>query len=260
MRFSNTLEMTNYFDIFMFWEGWIYLLILSILEIVLGIDNILFISIITDDLEPKAQKKARNIGLSIALILRLALLSVVSLLMQLTDPIFTIFNTPLSAQSIILLFGGLFLIYKSVSEMHKSISHEHESESKKKKGLINIIGQIVIIDLVFSFDSIISAVGMTNGVGSETNADPIAIIVFAIVISMIIMIIFAKQISDFITNNPTIKMIALSFLVAVGILLISEAFGQHFPKGYIYFALAYALFVEMLNIRMRKNKLKNGSK
>jgi predicted tellurium resistance membrane protein TerC len=101
---------------------------------------------------------------------------------------------------------------------------------------------------------------MTNGVGSETNADPIAIIVFAIVISMIIMIIFAKQISDFITNNPTIKMIALSFLVAVGILLISEAFGQHFPKGYIYFALAYALFVEMLNIRMRKNKLKNGSK
>jgi predicted tellurium resistance membrane protein TerC len=139
MRFSNTLEMTSYFDIFMFWEGWIYLLILSILEIVLGIDNILFISIITDDLEPKAQKKARNIGLSIALILRLALLSVVSLLMQLTDPIFTIFNTPLSAQSIILLFGGLFLIYKSVSEMHKSISHEHESESKKKKGLINII-------------------------------------------------------------------------------------------------------------------------
>jgi predicted tellurium resistance membrane protein TerC len=252
--------MLEYFDIFMLWEGWIYLLILSVLEIVLGIDNILFISIVTDNLEAKAQKKARNIGLTIALILRLGLLSVVSFLMQLTDPIFTIFNTPFSAQSIILLLGGLFLIYKSVAEMHKSISHEQESESKKKKGLINIISQIIIIDLIFSFDSIISAVGMTNGVGSETNSDPIAIIVLAIIISMIVMISFAKQISDFISHNPTIKMIALSFLVAVGILLISEAFGQHFPKGYIYFALAYALIVEMLNIRMRKNKSKHGSK
>ncbi|MBL6667828.1 MAG: TerC family protein [Crocinitomicaceae bacterium] len=240
----------------MFWEGWIYLLILSVLEIVLGIDNILFISIVTEKLEPLDQRKARNIGLSIALILRLALLSVVSILMQLTDPLFTIFDKSISTQSLILLFGGLFLIYKSVAEMHKNINDEHDAKNKKKKGLLNIIGQIVIIDLIFSFDSIISAVGMTNGVGSETNSDPIAIIVFAIIISMIVMIAFAKQIGDFISSRPTIKMIALSFLVAVGILLISEAFGQHFPKGYIYFALAYALVVEMLNIRMRKNKLK----
>ena len=140
--------------------------------------------------------------------------------------------------------------------MHKNINDEHDAQNKKKKGLLNIIGQIVIIDLIFSFDSIISAVGMTNGVGSETNSDPMAIIVFAIIISMFVMIAFAKQIGDFISSRPTIKMIALSFLVAVGILLISEAFGQHFPKGYIYFALAYALVVEMLNIRMRKNKLK----
>lgn len=248
--------MTDYLEIFMFWEGWIYLLILSVLEIVLGIDNILFISIVTEKLETLDQRKARNIGLSIALIFRLVLLSVVSILIKLTDPLFTIFDKSISTQSLILLFGGLFLIYKSVAEMHKNINDEHDVKIKNKKGLLNIICQIVIIDLIFSFDSIISAVGMTNGVGSETNSDPMAIIVFAIIISMFIMIAFAKQIGDFISSRPTIKMIALSFLVAVGILLISEAFGQHFPKGYIYFALAYALFVEMLNIRMRKNKLK----
>ena len=253
--------MLDYLDIFMFWEGWIYLLILSVLEIVLGIDNILFISIVTDKLEAQDQRKARNIGLSIALILRLGLLSVVSILMGLTEPLFTLFNAPFSVQSLILLLGGLFLIYKSVDEMHKNISNEDHITTKKKKGLLNIIGQIIIIDLIFSFDSIISAVGMTNGVGAETNSDPIAIIVFAIIISIIVMISFAKQIGNFISSRPTIKMIALSFLVAVGILLISEAFGQHFPKGYIYFALAYALIVEMLNIKMRKNKLrKHGQK
>ena len=252
--------MLDYFDIFTHWEGWIYLLILSVLEIVLGIDNILFISIVTDDLEPLQQRKARNIGLSIALILRLALLSIVSLIMQLTDPLFFIFKTPFSAQSIILLLGGLFLIYKSVSEMHKNINHEHETSKKKTISLSHIIGQIILIDVIFSFDSIISAVGMTNGVGAQTNSSPMAIIVFAIIISMIIMISFAKQISDFISEHPTVKMIALSFLVAIGILLISEAFGQHFPKGYIYFALAYALLVEILNIRLRRNKIKNGSK
>ena len=165
--------MLDYFDIFTLWEGWIYLLILSILEIVLGIDNILFISIVTDDLEPVQQRKARNIGLSIALILRLALLSVVSLIMELTDPLFHIFKTPFSAQSIILLLGGLFLIYKSVSEMHKNINHDHGKTEKKSNRLSQIIGQIVLIDVIFSFDSIISAVGMTNGVGAETNSNPI---------------------------------------------------------------------------------------
>jgi len=248
--------MIDCLEIFMYWEGWIYLFILSVLEIVLGIDNILFISIVTEKLEPVDQRKARNIGLSIALILRLALLSIVSVLMGLTAPLFTLFNAPFSVQSLILLLGGLFLIYKSIDEMHKNISNEDDTKVMKNKGLMNIIGQIIIIDLIFSFDSIISAVGMTNGVGSETNSDPIAIIIFAIIISMIVMIAFAKQIGDFISSRPTIKMIALSFLVAVGILLISEAFGQHFPKGYIYFALAYALIVEMLNIRMRKNKLR----
>ncbi len=142
--------------------------------------------------------------------------------------------------------------------MHKSINHEHENPSQTKSTLTQLISQIVLIDLIFSFDSIISAVGMTNGIQTETGKDPMAIIVIAIIISMVVMMLFAKQISEFISQHPTIKMIALSFLVAVGILLLAEGFGQEFPKGYIYFALAYALVVEVLNIRMRRNKAKNG--
>lgn len=250
--------MLEYFEILTLWEGWVYLFILSILEIVLGIDNIIFISIVTDDLEASKRRFARNFGLSIALILRLALLSIVSMIMTLTDPLFELFSYEFSGQSLILIFGGLFLIYKSVSEMHKSINHEDDSLARKSSSMGKIITQIVLIDLIFSFDSIISAVGMTNGIGQETGKDPMAIIVVAILISMLIMMVFAKPISQFISENPTIKMIALSFLVAIGILLIAEAFGQEFPKGYIYFALAYALIVELLNIRMRRNKAKNG--
>ena len=175
------------------------------------------------------------------------LLSVISLIMTLTEPLFRIFNYDFSGQSIILIAGGLFLIYKSVVEMHKSINHENDHPSKTKNTLTQIISQIVLIDLIFSFDSIISAVGMTNGIQSETGKDPMAIIVIAIIISMIVMMFFAKQISEFISKHP-IKMIALSFLVAVGILLLAEGFGQGVLKGYIYFALAYALVVEVLNI------------
>jgi len=250
--------MLEYFEILSLWEGWVYLFILSILEIVLGIDNIIFISIVTDDLEANKRRFARNLGLSIALILRLALLSVVSMIMTLTDPLFTLFSHDFSGQGLILIFGGMFLIYKSVSEMHKSMNHEDESSMRKSSSMGKIITQIVLIDLIFSFDSIISAVGMTNGIGQETGKDPMVIIVIAILISMVIMMAFAKPISQFISENPTIKMIALSFLVAIGIMLIAEAFGQEFPKGYIYFALAYALIVELLNIRMRRNKAKNG--
>lgn len=250
--------MIEFLDVFTLWEGWFYLLILSILEIVLGIDNIIFISIITDKLEGKQKTYARNIGLSIALILRLLLLSIISLIMTLTEPLFTIFDSQISGQSIILIAGGLFLIYKSVAEMHKSINHNTEDHAKNKSTLVQIISQIALIDLIFSFDSIISAVGMTNGIHSQTGKNPVAIIVVAIIISMFVMILFAKQISEFISNHPTIKMIALSFLVAVGILLLAEGFGQEFPKGYIYFAFAYALVVEILNIRMRRNNKQNG--
>ena len=178
--------------------------------------------------------------------------------MSLKQPLFSLFDTSFSGQSIILILGGLFLIYKSTVEMHKNITNEIENKNVKSGSLSKVITQIVLIDLVFSFDSIISAIGMTNGIESETGKNPMAIIVIAIIISMFIMMLFAKQISDFISKHPTIKMIALSFLVAVGIVLIAEGFGQEFPKGYIYFALAYALVVEMLNIRMRRNRVKNG--
>lgn len=252
--------MLDFFEIFTLWQGWVYLFILSILEIVLGIDNIIFISIVTDKLEESKKRFARNIGLSIALALRLLLLSLISVLMSLTTPLFTIIDSEISGQSIILIAGGLFLIYKSISEMHKNINHdiEKDNDQKKRSPLFNVISQIILIDLIFSFDSIISAVGMTNGIQEETGKNPMVIIVIAIIISMVIMMLFSRQISQFISNHPTIKMIALSFLVSIGILLIAEGFGQEFPKGYIYFALAYALFVEILNIRMRRNKSENG--
>jgi predicted tellurium resistance membrane protein TerC len=234
-------------------EGLFYLLVLSLLEIVLGIDNIIFISIVTEKLPSEKRKYARNIGLTLALLIRLFLLSIVSWIMGMTKPFMYVFEHPFSGQSLVLLIGGLFLIYKSTIEMHNSVKGHEEEHSSKKSSLSKIILQIVLIDIVFSFDSIISAIGMTNGMKQDTGGDPLIIIYLAVIISMVVMLIFSKQISDFIQNNPTIKMIALGFLVTIGVLLVAEAFGQHIPKGYVYFALSYSLFVEFLNIRMRKN-------
>jgi predicted tellurium resistance membrane protein TerC len=234
-------------------EGLFYLLVLSLLEIVLGIDNIIFISIVTEKLPSEKRKYARNIGLTLALLIRLFLLSIVSWIMGMTKPFISIYEHPISGQSLVLLIGGLFLIYKSTIEMHNSVKGHEEEHSSKKLSLSKIILQIVLIDIVFSFDSIISAIGMTNGMKQDTGGDPLIIIYLAVIISMVVMLIFSKQISDFIQNNPTIKMIALGFLVTIGVLLVAEAFGQHIPKGYVYFALSYSLFVEFLNIRMRKN-------
>ena len=234
-------------------EGLFYLLVLSLLEIVLGIDNIIFISIVTEKLPSEKRKYARNIGLTLALLIRLFLLSIVSWIMGMTKPFMYVFEHPFSGQSLVLLIGGLFLIYKSTIEMHNSVKGHEEEHSSKKLSLSKIILQIVLIDIVFSFDSIISAIGMTNGMKQDTGGDPLIIIYLAVIISMVVMLIFSKQISDFIQNNPTIKMIALGFLVTIGVLLVAEAFGQHIPKGYVYFALSYSLFVEFLNIRMRKN-------
>jgi predicted tellurium resistance membrane protein TerC len=242
------------FSILLTWEGLLYVLILSLLEIVLGIDNIIFISITTDRLPPKQQRTARNVGLALALIVRLILLAVVAWIMGMTTTLFTVFEHDLSGQSLVLLAGGLFLIYKSTVEMRNSVVGHSESQGSAKVTLSGVITQIVLIDIVFSFDSIISAIGMTNGLAKETGEDPMIIIYIAVVISMIIMLLFAKPIADFINNRPTIKMIALGFLVTIGVVLIAEAFGQHIPKGYIYFALVYALIVEFLNIRMRENK------
>jgi predicted tellurium resistance membrane protein TerC len=238
-------------------EGLFYLLVLSLLEIVLGIDNIIFISIVTEKLPSEKRKYARNIGLTLALLIRLFLLSIVSWIMGMTKPFMYVFEHPFSGQSLVLLIGGLFLIYKSTIEMHNSVKGHEEGHTPKKLSLSKIILQIVLIDIVFSFDSIISAIGMTNGMKQDTGGDPLIIIYLAVIVSMVVMLIFSKQISDFIQNNPTIKMIALGFLVTIGVLLVAEAFGQHIPKGYVYFALSYSLFVEFLNIRMRKNTKKS---
>jgi predicted tellurium resistance membrane protein TerC len=241
------------FSVLLGLEGLFYLVVLSLLEIVLGIDNIIFISIVTEKLPSEKRKYARNIGLTLALLIRLFLLSIVSWIMGMTEPFTYVFKHPFSGQSVVLLIGGLFLIYKSTVEMHNSVKGHEEEHSLKKLSLSKIILQIVLIDIVFSFDSIISAIGMTNGMKQDTGGDPLIIIYLAVIISMVVMLIFSKQISDFIQNNPTIKMIALGFLVTIGVLLVAEAFGQHIPKGYVYFALSYSLFVEFLNIRMRKN-------
>jgi predicted tellurium resistance membrane protein TerC len=238
-------------------QGLFYLVVLSLLEIVLGIDNIIFISIVTEKLPADKRKYARNIGLTLALVIRLFLLSIVSWIMGMTKPFFYLMEHPFSGQSIVLLIGGLFLIYKSTIEMHNSVKGHEEGHTAGKKTLSSIILQIVLIDIVFSFDSIISPIGMTNGMKQDTGGDPLVIIYLAVIISMVVMLIFSKQISDFIQNNPTVKMIALGFLVTIGVLLVAEAFGQHIPKGYVYFALSYSLFVEFLNIRMRKNTKKS---
>ncbi len=251
----------EFFEAILSVQGLTYFLILSLLEIVLGIDNIIFISIITDKLSLKDQRKARNFGLSMALIVRLLLLAGVAWIMQFTDPLFPNIQIDLlkkfNVQSLVLLLGGLFLIYKSTVEMHSSIAGDEIKGGKEKGSLRSVIMQIVLVDVVFSFDSIITAIGMTNDLQEDTGHNPIIIIYSSVVVSMIVMMLFAKPISDFINNRPTIKMIALGFLVTIGVILVAEAFGQHIPKGYIYFAMVYSLVVEFLNIRMRKN---NGHK
>ncbi len=245
------------FEILTTGVGIFYLVVLTLLEIVLGIDNIIFISIITDSLVKQDQQKARFLGLSLALVIRLLMLSVVSYIMTLDKtPLFTVFDIKFTAHSLVLLIGGLFLIYKSVGEMHTSVKGTHEESKRKKKVRLGaVVMQIVIIDFIFSFDSVISAIGMTNDIQHEAHGQsPFIIIVLSVIISMIIMLIFSRPIANFINARPTIKMIALGFLVTIGVLLIAESFGQHIPKGYIYFAMVYALLVEFLNIRMRKNK------
>jgi predicted tellurium resistance membrane protein TerC len=250
----------EYFSILWSADGIFYLVVLSLLEIVLGIDNIIFISIVTDKLPTEEKRKARNIGLTLALVVRLLLLSLVSYIMGMTSTLFSVFDVDITGQSLVLLIGGLFLIYKSTTEMHNILKGEDSHDTNSKSTMRGIITQIILIDIVFSFDSIITAIGMTNEIGhGDPSKHPMVIIFGAVIISMIVMLAFAKQISEFINNRPTIKMIALAFLVTIGVILVAEAFHQHIPKGYIYFAMVYALLVEFLNIRMRKNKGKAES-
>jgi predicted tellurium resistance membrane protein TerC len=229
-------------------EIWIAFFTLTALELVLGIDNIIFISILVDKLPKEKQELARRIGLFLAMFMRIALLLVLSWIVGLTEPVLTLFGLGISGRDIILIAGGLFLIWKSTGEVHQLLEGEEGSESAKvASSFAGVIAQIIVIDLVFSLDSIITAVGMVSEVG---------VMIAAVVASVGLMMLFAKSIGDFVSNHPTIKMLALSFLVVVGVVLIADGFGHHVPKGYIYFAMAFSVGVEMLNIRMRKKAVK----
>jgi predicted tellurium resistance membrane protein TerC len=247
--------MMDYFKILFHFQGWLYLLLLSVLEIILGIDNVIFISIITDQLKLKHLKtRARRLGLSLALIIRFIMLALLSFLVHLIAPIYEPWFGKFNYEDLVLLAGGIFLIYKSTLEMHRNITNSHGSQKKVKISFGHIIFQIVLIDFVFSFDSVISAIGMTNGMEDQLHANPIIIVYLSVLISMLVMIRFSGVISDFIQRNPTIKTIALSFLLMIGVFLVAESFGHTIPKGYVYFGFAFSMFVEIINMRIRKNQ------
>ena len=228
-------------------NAWIALATLTALEIVLGIDNIIFISILVGRLPEAQRDRARRLGLSLAMGTRILLLLSLAWIMRLTEPLFSVFGKGISGRDLILIGGGLFLLWKSVHEIHGSLEgeEEHEGGAGAAAGASfgGVLVQIAIIDIVFSLDSVITAVGL---------ADQVAVMVLAILISVAVMMFAAKSIGEFVDRHPTIKMLALSFLVLVGATLIAEGFGTHVPKGYIYFAMAFSVAVEMINIQLRK--------
>ncbi len=226
-------------------EAWVALLTLTALEIVLGIDNIIFISILVGRLPEDQRQRARMQGLALAMVTRIALLLSLAWVMRLTTPLFTVLEQAISGRDLILIGGGLFLLYKSSQEMYENLEGEEEehAETKPVKSYWALMGQIAIIDIIFSLDSVITAVGM---------AKHVPVMVLAIIIAVGVMMFAAKSIGEFVDRHPSIKMLALSFLVLVGVVLIGEGLDMHIPKGYIYFAMAFSLSVEMMNIKMRK--------
>ncbi|MGX1023073.1 TerC family protein [Flavobacterium sp. CS20] len=233
-------------EIFLHPEIWISLLTLIFMEIVLGIDNIIFISIVSGKLPKNQQQKSIYVGLTLALLMRIALLFSITWIIGLTEPVLSIYEFDLSWRDIILAIGGIFLIIKSIFEIHHKIEgDEKETTVKKVSSFSNAIIQIVGLDIVFSFDSILTAVGLT---------EEIILMIIAVIISIIIMMIFAKKVSNFVNKYPTIQILALSFLILIGFMLFVESLHYHVPKGYIYFAVFFSLIIEMLNIRFRKNR------
>lgn len=229
-------------------EIWVSLLTLTVLEIVLGIDNIVFISILAGKLPKDQQAKARNWGLGLAMLTRILLLFSITWVMSLTAPLFGVLGQEISGRDLILLAGGLFLIYKSTVEIHEKLEGEEgESDKKVVHSFAGVISQILLLDIVFSLDSVITAVGM---------ADELWVMIAAVVIAVGIMMFSAGPISRFVEKHPTVKMLALSFLVLIGVSLIAEGLEQHIPKGYIYFAMAFSIMVEVLNLRMKKTPVK----
>ena len=225
-------------------QTWIAFATLTLLELVLGIDNIIFISILVDKLPKAQQELARKIGLFMAMFMRIGLLLLLAWIVGLVEPLFTVVGQDISGRDLILILGGLFLIWKSTGEIHQSLEGEGEhASSAAKAAFTSVILQIMVVDLVFSLDSIITAVGMV---------DDVRIMIAAVIASVGLMMLFARPIGNFVSDHPTIKMLALSFLVVVGVVLVAEGFDHHVPKGYVYFAMAFSLGVEMININMRK--------
>jgi len=230
-------------------NAWIALATLTALEIVLGVDNIIFISILVGRLPPEKRDLARRLGLSLAMGTRILLLLSLAWIMRLTEPLFSVLGKGISGRDLILIGGGLFLLWKSVHEIHNSLEGDNDAGSDSGAAaaagasFAGVLVQIAIIDIVFSLDSVITAVGL---------ADDVMVMVIAIVAAVAVMMFAAKPIGDFVDTHPTIKILALAFLVLVGVTLIGEGFGAHLPKGYIYFAMAFSFAVEMINIRMRK--------
>jgi predicted tellurium resistance membrane protein TerC len=218
---------------------------LTALELVLGIDNIIFISILVDKLPPEKRAFARRLGLFLAMFMRIGLLMILAWLAGLTKPLFELFGHGMSGRDLILALGGLFLVWKSTGEIHQLLEGEEGSASSAVKATFAaVIMQIIVIDLVFSLDSIITAIGMVSN---------LQVMIAAVIASVALMMVASAPISDFVSAHPTVKMLALSFLMVVGVVLVAEGFGHHVPKGYIYFAMAFSVLVEMLNIRLRKH-------
>ncbi|MVN88106.1 TerC family protein [Deinococcus sp. HMF7620] len=232
-------------------EAWLAFGTLLLLEVVLGIDNVIFISILAGKLPPEQQQRARTIGLLGAMVMRLGLLFSITWIYRLKDDLFSVFGQGFSGRDLILIFGGLFLLYKAVKEMHEQLegpgAHDAGPTAGKVAGanFAAIIGQIMLLDIVFSLDSVITAVGM---------ADDIGVMVAAVVVTVMIMLVAARPIGDFVQAHPTVKMLALAFLLLIGVNLIADGFGFKIPKGYTYFAMGFAIAVEMLNLRARRGK------
>jgi|LakMenEpi03Aug12_release.lakeMendotaPanAssembly.Ray.scaffolds.fasta_scaffold02652_13 predicted tellurium resistance membrane protein TerC len=235
-------------SVFLTAHGWIALIWLTVMEIVLGIDNIIIISILSGDLATKAQqKKARRIGLSLAMITRVLLLLSLSWVMSLKEPLFSVIDHTFSGRDLVLVLGGLFLIYKATVEIHAKVEQKREKEGARRKAvsLLSVVIQIILIDIVFSLDSVITAVGMSN---------EILIMVLAVIIAVLIMLVASDAISEFVNKHGTVKVLALAFLVMIGATLLMEGTGSHINKAYVYFAMAFSVLVESLNLRMRGNE------
>ncbi len=239
-------------EIFLLPETWIALLTLTFLEIILGVDNIIFISIISNKLPIDQQAKARNLGLLFAMVFRIGLLLAISLIIKFTEPIISIYEFDLSGKDLILAGGGLFLLFKSTLEIHHKMEGvPEEVKANSAKSMSSVIVQIILLDMIFSFDSILTAVGLVQEV---------IIMIIAVVIALIIMMVFAGKISTFINKHPTLQILALSFLILIGFMLLVEGFHVEVPKGYIYFAVFFSLGVEIINMKMRKKKDVNEDK